>query len=180
MKKKWCLIGVVSIGLAMGFMGGSTVEAAQNNIEILQDVIGEPLDELNVESGTGLGQIAHHFGKLTEFQQQVLASKQARVDELVAQKKLKQAEADDIIQKMKDRQAACDGTGIGGQGAGNGLQDGSGAGIGGQGAGNGLQDGSGASIGGQGAGNGNGTGNQGLGHGGNGQGCGGANQGSCW
>ncbi|MBL1227107.1 hypothetical protein [Enterococcus sp. BWR-S5] len=173
MKKKWIAISMISLGMVAAFMSGQRVDAAQSNTDILQEVIGKTLDGMNIGRGTGLGQIANGYGKLAEFQEKVLTARQERLDELVAQKRLKQAEAVQIITKIKDRIAACDGsgTGISGQGAGNGLQDGSGAGIGGQGAGNGLQDGSGAGIGGQGAGNGlqdgsgAGIGGQGAGNG---------------
>jgi len=106
-----------------------------------EDVIAERAD-----TGKTYGTIAGEAGVLDEFEDQMLESKEAILEERVAAGTMTQERADAIITAMEENQANCDGSGTGGIGAGlgagfgmNGQADCDGTGTGGLGSGTGTR-----------------------------------------
>ncbi|MGE4484135.1 MAG: DUF2680 domain-containing protein [Oscillospiraceae bacterium] len=81
-----------------------------------EDVIAERAD-----TGKTYGTIADEAGVLDEFEDQMLESKEAILEERVADGTMTQERADAIITAMEENQANCDGSGTGGIGAGLGA-----------------------------------------------------------
>lgn len=153
-------MSLLTVGLmAAMFAGGSIAYAGQHqsNYDVLCSVANKKVADTGRAQGKRLGTIAKEAGKLSEFQQQVLANKKARLAEKVDAGQITEEQATQVVETIQQNQANCDGTGVG-QGTGIGLGNG-------QGNGTGICDGTGAGNGaGQGAGLGNGAG-QGMGQG---------------
>ncbi|NDL66649.1 hypothetical protein [Anaerotalea alkaliphila] len=119
--------------------------------EKLSELTGQSVESLYEAKGDStFGAIAAEEGVLDEFKADMLARKQAVLEQRVEEGRLTQEEADTIRERLEENLATCDGTGLnrgeerlgigfgkgGGMGAGNRFGDGQGQG-GGRGAGNG-------------------------------------------
>lgn len=116
--------------------------------EIVAGLSGKTVDEITeqrYESGKTYGQIAYDEGLWEEYQDKMLESKKAFLDEKVNEGVLTQEEADEYYNNMIERQEYCSGNGGGyggmmGYGFGAGNNSGRGMGFGqGRGCGRGWQ-----------------------------------------
>ncbi len=112
--------------------------------DILSDLTNQPVENLIQEktsAQTTYGAMASAAGVLEQFQEKMLALKEQRLAQRVANQTMTQEQADAVLAQIKERQATCDGTCDEPQrlmqqqnpnrGQGNGLQQGNGMRYGG-------------------------------------------------
>ncbi|NLM19195.1 MAG: hypothetical protein GX217_04130 [Clostridiaceae bacterium] len=141
--------------------GQSMQGHGSQSVALVAELTGRSIEDLlqeRRETGKTLSEIANEAGVGEQFKASFLATKKARIQQLVEAGRLTQELADERIALMEQNFANCDGTGIGknqggesgmglglgrNNGSGKGLRDGRGIGNGNQGNGLRLRDGSG-------------------------------------
>ena len=137
MFKKVMIIGLAVVVLAATSLTAFAFTGISTPAEIVSNLTGKSVDVVTAEkfeSDKTYGQIAYDEGLWEEFNEEMLSSKKAFLDEKVTDGSLTQEEADDIYANILERQEYCNGNGTGG----NGGMMGFGFGGRGQGLGNGL------------------------------------------
>ncbi len=137
MFKKFIIGGLAVVILAATSLTAFAVTGGSTPAEIVADITGKSLEEVTeqkFESGKTYGEIAYDEGLWEEFNDEMLESKKAFLDEKVAEGVFTQEEADEIYANILERQEYCSGNGAGGFGG----MMGYGFGSGGRGLGQGL------------------------------------------
>lgn len=132
---------IIVVGLAVFALVATSITAFaftyNTPAEIVAGLSGKTVDEVTeqrYETGKTYGQIAYDEGLLEEYQDKMLESKKAFLDEKVKEGTLTQEEADAFYNNMVERQEYCYGNGgyggMMGYGFGNGNASGRGMGFG--------------------------------------------------
>lgn len=126
--KKIMIVGLVVFALAATSLTAFAFTGVSTPAEIVANLTGKTVDEVTEEkfdSNKTYGEIAYDEGLWEEFNEEMLKSKKAFLDEKVAEGALTQEEADEIYENIQERQEYCNGNGVGyggmmGYGFGNG------------------------------------------------------------
>lgn len=135
-KKSAVVVLVVLALLATSFT--AFAYTVSSPAEILAGLTGKSVEEVTderYETGLTYGQMAYDEGLWEEYNEKILESKKAYLDEKVKDGTITQEQADDIYENMLLRQEYCAANGTGGGGGMMGLGYGSGRGCGGGGRG---------------------------------------------
>ncbi len=123
-------ISILSIGSAATVLAADYPTPADIAASVTGKAVAEVIQE-RIDTGKTYGAIAAEAGKLEEFKEEMLNTKEEMLREDVENGVISQQEADDTLNTIKERQAICDGTGCGlGYGSGCGFGSGRGAGRG--------------------------------------------------
>lgn len=132
--KKIFIVGLVVLALAATSLTAFAFTGVSTPAEIVANLTGKTVDEVTEErfdSNKTYGEIAYDEGLWDEFNEEMLKSKKAYLDEKVVEGALTQEEADEIYENIQERQEYCAGNG-GGYGGmmGYGFGNGGGRGFG--------------------------------------------------
>ncbi|MGD9569176.1 MAG: hypothetical protein AB7V48_12865 [Sedimentibacter sp.] len=119
MFKKVLIIGLAVVVLAATSLTAFAFTGVSTPAEIVANLTGKSVEEVTeekFESDKTYGQIAYDEGLWEEFNEEMLNSKKAFLDEKVADGTLTQEEADEIYTNILERQEYCNGNGTGGYG----------------------------------------------------------------
>ncbi|AHF08203.1 hypothetical protein [Desulfitobacterium metallireducens] len=129
MKFKKQLIAVIA---TLGILGVAGTALAADGYKTPADIVagltGKTVEQVTTERATGVtyGTIANDAGVLDSFKQEILAQKEAVLDQRVAEGTMTQEQAASVKSALEANQATCDGTGSAQIGRANGVGFGSG------------------------------------------------------
>lgn len=114
--KRIFIVGLVVLALAATSLTAFAFTGVSTPAEIMANITGKTVEEVTeqkITSDKTYGEIAYDEGLWEEFNDEMLKSKKAFLDEKVKEGAITQEEADEIYENILERQEYCNGNGSG-------------------------------------------------------------------